>query len=197
MNAGKVAGSGKLVILSGPSGSGKSTVVTALLKHCSVPLVLAVSATTRPARPGERDGREYYFLTPERFQRMREDGEFLECAEVFGNWYGTLRSEVAGRQLEGKWVLLEIDVQGALAVMEQQPDAVSLFLKTPSTEQYERRLRGRKTEDEQTIAKRLEGAQRELALAPRYRYQVVNDRVERAVEEICNILKHEEGSCRA
>lgn len=197
MNTGKVASGGKLVILSGPSGSGKSTVVTALLKQCSVPLVLAVSATTRPARPGERDGREYYFLTPQRFQRMREDGEFLECAEVFGNWYGTLRSEVVGRQLEGKWVLLEIDVQGALAVMEQQPDAISLFLKTPSAEQYERRLRGRKTEDEQTIAKRLEGAQRELALAPRYRYQIVNDRVERAVEEICNILKHEEGGCRA
>jgi len=196
MNEAQASG-GKLVILSGPSGSGKSTVVTALLKHCPVPLVLAVSATTRPARPGERDGREYYFLTPQRFQRMRENDEFLECAEVFGNWYGTLRSEVAGRQREGKWVLLEIDVQGALVVMEQQPDAISLFLKTPSTEQYERRLRGRKTEDDQTIAKRLEGAQRELALAPRYRYQVVNDRVEWAVEEICNILKHEEGGCRA
>jgi guanylate kinase len=188
---------GRLVILSGPSGSGKSTVVSRLLEHCPLPLELSVSATTRAARPGEQDGREYYFLTPEQFQQMRDQGRFLECAEVFGNWYGTLRSEVTQRRREGKWVILEIDVQGALAVMEQEPDAVSIFLKTPSVEEYERRLRSRKTEDEATIQRRVDGARRELALAGRYRYQVINDRVERAVEEICSILKKQEGDHRA
>jgi guanylate kinase len=188
---------GRLVILSGPSGSGKSTVVTSLLKHCPLPLALSISATTRAARPGEQDGREYYFMTPERFERLRQENRFLECADVFGNWYGTLRSEVDDRRRRGQWVVLEIDVQGALSVMEQEPQAISIFLKTPSAEEYERRLRGRKTEDEATIAKRLDGARRELALAERYRFQVINDRVERAVEEICNILKQQEGNTRA
>lgn len=188
---------GRLVILSGPSGSGKSTVVNRLLKDCSVPLELAVSATTRAPRQGEHDGQEYYFLTQEQFHQMRDEGRFLECAEVFGNWYGTLRSEVDRRRSEGKWVILEIDVQGALAVLEQEPEAISIFLRTPSAEEYERRLRNRQTEDEATIQRRLDGARRELALADHYRYQVVNDQVSRAVEEICGILKRWEGDCRA
>ncbi|MFW6124901.1 MAG: guanylate kinase, partial [Pirellulales bacterium] len=160
--------------------------------------VLSVSATTRPPRPGESEGREYYyFLTEEEFERRRRRGEFLEYAEVYGNWYGTLHSEVEQRRAAGQWVLLEIDVQGAATVFEQEPDAISIFLTTPSWEEYERRLRGRRTEEEAAIRRRLEGARRELEYAPRYSYRVVNDDVERTIEEICEILKKEAAHAHA
>lgn len=184
---------GKLVVVSGPSGSGKTTVVRRLLETCPLPLVLSVSATTRQPRKGEVHGRDYYFITDEEFQRRLRHGDFVESAEVFGNHYGTLKSEVEGRLAAGQWPVLEIDVQGALAVFQQQPDCISIFLRTPSWEEYERRLRGRKTENEQTIQRRLEGARRELELADRYRYQVVNGDVQLAVREICDILEKENG----
>jgi guanylate kinase len=138
---------GKLVIISGPSGAGKSTVVRRLLATCSLPLALSVSATTRKARPGERDGVEYYFLSQAEFARRRAAGEFLECKEVFGrgDWYGTLRSEVAAGLLDRKWVVLEIDVEGAMAVLEQRPDAITVFLHPGSLVELEKRLRARGT----------------------------------------------------
>lgn len=180
---------GRLVVLSGPSGSGKGTVLTHLLRQCPLPLALAVSATTRLARGTEQEGRDYYFLTAQEFEARRQRGEFIECAQVFGHWYGTLRSEVEGRLRRGQWVILEIDVQGAMAVQEQFPEAITIFLKTPSLEQYGARLRRRGTEDEAGIGRRLEAATRELSLADRYRHQVVNDQVERAAQEICDILR--------
>ncbi len=181
---------GKLVVLSGPSGAGKSTVVRRLLASCPLPLVLSVSATTRPALPGERDGREYHFLTDEEFARRRDCGDFLECFEVFskGYWYGTLHREVVTSLEEGKWVLLEIDVEGAQVVLRQYPDATTIFLSPGTMEELERRLRGRGTEPEETICRRLEVARREMAFAETYRYQVVNDSVDRAVRDICDIL---------
>lgn len=184
------AETGKVVILSGPSGAGKSTVVRRLLQCSPVPLRLSVSATTRPPRPGERAGVDYHFLSQEEFARRRDTGEFLECKEVFGrgDWYGTLRSEVTTGHAEGKWVLLEIDVQGALSVLEQVPDALTIFLHPGSLAELERRLRTRGTESPESLARRLEVARGELEFVHRYQFEVINDTVERAVDEICHIL---------
>lgn len=180
----------RVFLLSGPSGVGKTTIVQHLLDRAPVPLRKAVSATTRPPREGEVDGESYYFLSQDEFDRRREAGEFLECAEVHhsGYWYGTLRSELKRAQQAGAWAFLEIDVQGALAVMEQYPHAVSVFLVVPSVEDYENRLRARGTESEEVIRRRLKTAEEELQYADRYDYQVVNDDLERAVNEIAAIL---------
>lgn len=180
----------QVVVLSGPSGSGKTTIVHRLLKESPVPLAMSVSATTRPKRPGEVDGVDYYFLTPEEFERRRAAGEFLECAEVHksGYWYGTLRSELERIRKAGAWALLEVDVQGALNIMQQYPEALSIFLETPSVDEYERRLRARGTEDEAVIQRRLQTARTELQSAVRYRHRVVNDDLDRAVRTICELL---------
>lgn len=186
----------KLVIISGPSGAGKGTVIKGLLKQAELPIVESISATTRAPRPKEKDGQDYHFLTDEEFQRRREAGEFLECFEVFGlgYWYGTLRSEVATSLDAGKWVLLEIDVQGALKIVEQFPDAVTIFLRPDSLEELELRLRRRGTETEEKIQKRLATAREELPLADKYRYQVINDTVEQAVADICEIIAQNSGA---
>lgn len=178
------------MIISGPAGAGKSTVVRRLLDECNLPLTLSVSATTRPPRPAEQEGIDYHFLTPEQFEQRRRQGEFLECKEVFGlgHWYGTLLGEVTTGLDAGKWVVLEIDVQGALAAIEQYPDAITIFLHTGSLEELERRLRGRKTESEQTIQRRLAVAQQELNYIDRYRHEVINNDIHQAVQDICEIL---------
>jgi guanylate kinase len=183
----------RVVVLSGPSGSGKTTVVDRLMLRSPVKLVKAVSATTRPPRVGEVDGDAYYFLTRDEFERRRQVGDFVECAEVHGAgyWYGTLKSELERARREGGWALLEIDVQGALAVMEQYPRAITVFLKTPSEAEYDRRLHNRGTESEAVIQRRLATARAELKFADRYRYQVVNEQLDRAVREICDILSRE------
>ncbi|MHB0957550.1 MAG: guanylate kinase [Pirellulaceae bacterium] len=185
------AAAGKLVIVSGPSGAGKSTVVQRLLVDCPIPLCVSVSATTRAPRPGEQDGVHYHFLAPEEFQRRRARGEFLECKEVFGcgDWYGTLRSEVASGHAAGKWVLLEIDVQGALAVLAEVPEAVTIFLHPGSLEELATRLQLRGTESAQSLARRLAAARAEMNYVGRYQYEVINDTVDRAVREICTILR--------
>jgi guanylate kinase len=186
-------GRGKMVIVSGPSGAGKTTLMNAVARRTDAALAFSVSATTRPPRPGEVDGVDYHFLAPQEFQRRRENGEFLECFAVFGGgtWYGTLESEVLPRIAAGKWVVLRIDVQGALALMQRFPDALSIFLHPRSTGVLEARLRGRRTDGEQAIERRLETARNELALADRYRYRVVNDAFDAAVREICDILRAE------
>ncbi len=178
----------QIVVLSGPSGSGKSTIVRELLRQSPVKLTLSVSATTRPPRQGEVNGREYHFLSPEEFRQRRERGDFLEYAEVHstGNWYGTLKSEVDRARQEGAWALLEIDIQGAKRVLEQYPNAISIFL---TTSDFEQRLRGRGTESEDIIQQRLATAQRELESAGMYRHQVLNDDLQTAVEAIIKILK--------
>jgi guanylate kinase len=181
---------GRLVVISGPSGVGKTTVVRQLYALCPR-LVASVSATTRPPRPDEQDGRDYHFLSAEEFARRREAGEFLECCEVFGRgyWYGTLKNEVTPRLAAGKWVVLEIDVQGTLAVLEQYPDALTIFIRPESLEQLEQRLRGRGTESEEAVRRRLEVARREMAIAGRYQHQVLNRSVDDTVREIFEILK--------
>lgn len=183
-----------VVVLSGPSGSGKTTVVERLVKESPVPLVKSVSATTRPPRNGEVDGDSYYFLADDDFRQKLDRGEFLEHAEVFssGFLYGTLNSELDRAWNTQAWAFLEIDVQGAMKVMQQYPQAVTIFLKTPSPEEFERRLRARGTETEDVIQKRLATSARELEYSSRYRHIVVNDELDRAVHEICEILKSEE-----
>ena len=179
-----------ILVLSGPSGSGKTTIVERLIQESTVPLVKAISATTRPQRKGEIDGVAYYFLTTEEFLRRKDRGDFLETAEVFGAgyWYGTLKSEIErAKEAEG-WAFLEVDVEGALRVMELFPQALTIFLKPPSIEICEQRLRLRATDSEETIQRRLKKVHEELALADRYCYQVVNDDLESAVAQIKTII---------
>lgn len=191
--------SDRVVVLSGPAGSGKTTIVLELLKNSPVPLEMAVSATTRPRRDYEIDGKHYYFLTSDQFQELRKQNGFLECAEVHrsGYWYGTLKSEVERITRAGKWVLLEIDVEGALRIMELYPSCVSIFLETPSADEYERRLRHRGTETEQQIERRLRTAREELKSADRYTHRVINDDLDRAVWKICDILAAREAELNA
>ncbi|HLA85700.1 MAG TPA: guanylate kinase [Thermoguttaceae bacterium] len=181
---------GRLIVVSGPSGVGKSTVLRRVVERSPVPLARSVSATTRAARPGEIDGVDYYFWDAEQFEKHRAAGDFLECFQVFGrgDWYGTPRSEVEPRLSAGQWVLLEIDVQGARRIVEAYPATVTIFLRTESIEELERRLRGRNTETESRIQQRLERARAEMAAAGRYDYQIINDDVDRAVREVCDVL---------
>jgi guanylate kinase len=181
---------GRLIVISGPSGVGKTTLLKRLFEECPF-LVSSVSATTRSPRPGERDGVDYHFITDAEFQHRRQAGEFLECFEVFGRgtWYGTLAGEVAPSLKAGKSIVLEIDVQGAMAVLERFPQAITIFVHPSSPDELRRRLLGRGTEDEESIERRMEAARRELACADRYQYQVVNDDVDQAVREICDIIR--------
>ena len=180
----------RVLVLSGPSGSGKSTVVDRLMAGIEVPVREAVSATTRQPRPDEIDGKDYFFLSHEEFAEKRQHGEFIECAEVhgMGDWYGTLASEIQRAQLESAWALLEIDVEGALAVMERYPDALTIFLLAPSMEEYRSRLESRGPESPAAISRRIATATAEIQKAELYRYRVVNDDLDRAVLEIINIL---------
>jgi guanylate kinase len=189
---------GRVIVVSGPSGAGKTSVMQRVYQECRVPLVRSVSATTRPPRSGETDGVDYHFLSDKEFQLGRKRGDFLECFEVFaqGCWYGTLWLEVTTGLSAKKWVVLEIDVQGALAVLERFPDAITIFLRPSSQEELERRLRGRGTESEEAIASRLARADRELALANRYQYQVINDNMDQAVHDICRILTSQWEKCQ-
>lgn len=180
----------RVVVLSGPSGAGKTTIVERLIRESPVKLVKCVSATTRPARAGEVHGDSYYFLTDEDFATRRAAGKFLETAEVFGAgyWYGTLKSELERARHEGGWAFLEIDVQGALRVMQEYPDAVTIFLEPPSVAACEQRLRSRGTDTEETIQRRLKKVQDELQLADRYQFRVINDDLEQAIRRINDIL---------
>jgi len=183
---------GKLLVISGPSGVGKTTLLRRLLAAFPE-LVPSVSATTRPPRAGEQEGVDYHYLTLEEFERRRAAGEFLECCRVYGrqHWYGTLVSEVAPRLAAGRWVVLEIDVEGTLSVLEKYPDAITVFVEPSHPDQLLERLRGRGTESAEAMARRLEVARRELLEAHRYRHRVVNEDVAAALERIRQILAAE------
>ena len=191
-------GTQRIVVLSGPSGSGKTTIVNRLIQESPVKLIKSVSATTRKPRPQEIHGEDYYFLSDDDFRQGLADDLFIEHAEVFssGYLYGTLRTEIDRAWDAFAWAFLEIDVEGALNVMQQYPDAVTIFLTTPA-EEFGNRLRARGTESEEVIQKRLATAASEVKHAGRYRYVVVNDKLDRAVSEICEILKSEETSKNA
>jgi guanylate kinase len=184
---------GRLVVVSGPSGAGKTSVMRRVFQSCPVPLVRSVSATTRPPRPDETDGADYHFLSNEEFANLRKRGAFLESFEVFGqtHWYGTLWSEVTSGLNAGKWVVLQIDVQGAQAVAQRFSDAITIFLNPTSRQELERRLRDRGTETKEALLQRLAAADYELLQAGRYRYQVINDNMDQAVRDIRDILTNE------
>ncbi|NIA04637.1 MAG: guanylate kinase [Proteobacteria bacterium] len=179
---------GILLVLSAPSGGGKTTILKKVM--AGLPgLVFSVSHTTRKPRPGEQDGRDYYFVSRLEFESIRDrhPSGFLEWAEVHGNLYGTSRAAVEQRLGGGRDVVLDIDVQGA-AQIRQSADPVTVFIAPPSLAELEARLRGRGTENEQTLALRLENAKQELTTMDLYDYLVVNDRLDEAVESLRSII---------
>lgn len=178
---------GKLFVVSGPSGAGKSTVCKLVRKILRINL--AVSATTRAPRPREKDGIEYHFLSKEDFEKKVEAQEFLEYANVHGNYYGTLKNEVEVRLERGENVILEIDVQGGIQVREKYPDAYLVFFKTPTPEDLERRLRGRGTDPEEVVQLRLKNSLNELKYENEYDETVINTRVEQACTDLINIIE--------
>ena len=187
-------GKGKLLVISGPSGAGKSTVIGKLMELRD-DVCFSVSVTTRQPRPGEVGGRDYFFVTPQHFQGLADGGYLLEHAEYVGNRYGTPRGYVEQRLLEGKSVILDIEVQGAGQIQKNCPEAVSIFILPPSGAELERRLRGRNTDSEEKIRERLLQAKRECAEAGKYGYIVLNDDPEAAAREVDAILTAEK--CRA
>lgn len=181
---------GLLILISGPSGTGKGTVCD-LLRQKHPEISYSISATTRQPRPGEQDGVNYYFYTKEKFREMIDQGQLLEWAEVYGNFYGTPKQKVLDRLEAGEDILLEIDTQGALNVMNVMPEGLFIFLLPPSLEELAARLKGRGTETEESLHRRLGAAVDEIKLATKYRYVVVNDKVEDAQETIANIIEAE------
>ena len=181
---------GKLLVISGPSGAGKSTVVFKAIEGRE-DICFSTSVTTRSPRPGEVDGREYFFVNFERFREMVENDELLEHAEYVANRYGTPRAYVEQRMAEGMNVLLDIEVQGARQVRKKMPDAVLIFIAPPSIEELERRLRGRGTDTEAAIEGRLIRARQEFQEADFYDYLIVNDDVEKAAAKLNAIIEAE------
>ena len=181
---------GCLIVVSGPSGTGKGTVCSALLeKHKEI--AYSISATTRQPRTGEVDGMNYYFLAKNVFEKMIEDGELLEWAEVYGNYYGTPLKKIQERLADGQDILLEIDTQGAMSVKEKFPDEIYIYIMPPSLKELERRLKTRGTDSAESIERRLKSAAGEMEIAERYNYIVVNEQVEQAVEQIAAIVDAE------
>ena len=180
---------GLLVVVSGPSGAGKGTICQALLEK--TPLAYSVSATTRKPRAGEVDGESYYFLSVEAFEKMIEKDELLEWAKVYDNYYGTPLKKVEEKLAAGEDILLEIDTQGAMKVREKFPEGVYIFILPPSLAELERRIRGRDTEKEDVLQKRLAAAIDEIEAGKCYKYVVTNDEVDGAVDSVCAILAAE------
>ncbi len=179
---------GAIIVISGPSGSGKTTMVQRILA-ADPTLGYSVSATTRKPRPGEVDGRDYFFLSRDEFERRIAAGGFAEHAEVCGNLYGTPSDALAGAVKEGRVMVLDIDVQGARQIRKKFPGATFVFIKPPSFEVLAERLRGRRTETEAQFKERLKQAHEELAAAGEYDVAIVNDRLDDAIHELKDLIR--------
>lgn len=180
--------SGTLIVISAPSGSGKTTIAREIMKR-NPSLAFSVSATTRPKREGEEDGRDYFFLTDEEFRRRVAAGDFVEWEEIYGNLYGTLREEVDRAMRNGRHLLFDVDVKGGLSIKRHYPAALMIFIRPPSLEALHRRLKNRKTEDETALARRLARVPMELELGQAFDHQVINDRLEQAIDDVQKIVE--------
>lgn len=179
---------GKLFVISGSSGVGKGTLLKQLVQR-NPELEVSISATTRNPRPGEVDGVNYFFTSKEDFLKEVENGDFLEWAEFNGNYYGTKQAWVERNLNKGRNLILEIETKGALQIKEKMPDAVLIFILPPSLEELEHRLRGRNTEDEETIQGRLHEVKREIECSKNYDYRIINDDLEKALAELEKLVK--------
>ncbi len=179
---------GKLIVVSAPSGAGKTTIVRTMMAKYPA-MLFSVSATTRPQRAREKQGKDYFFLTKEEFERRIKAGELVEWEEIYGNYYGTLKSEVDRALHNGRIMMFDIDVKGGLSIKQRYPDdTVLIFIKPPSVEALHRRLLDRKTEDEATVARRMTRVPMELEKGNEFQYQVVNDDLQTALAEVEKIL---------
>jgi len=181
---------GKIFVLSGPSGAGKSTLTGRLLEEMPW-LRNSISATTRAPRQGEKNGRDYFFLTEEGFKQRAKAGKFAEWCRVYGNYYGTPRKYLDDNLKKGNNVLLEIDVQGARKIKKIYPDSVHIFIKAPSITAYRKRLLARNKDSREVIEKRVRVAKKEMEMTRNYEYQIVNDRIEDAYEKLSRIILYE------
>lgn len=181
---------GLLIVISGPSGAGKGTIYGAVTK-AHPELKKSISVTTRAPRAGETEGVHYYFRSVEEYAEMKKRGEFLETAEVYGNYYGTPAAPVMEMLSHGDDVMFEIDIEGAKQIKAKYPECVSIFIMPPSFEILEQRLRGRGTEDEQSLARRLGSARSELAQYENFDYIVFNDEAKVATEKVIDIIASE------
>jgi guanylate kinase len=179
---------GKLIVVSAPSGGGKTTIVKAILaKYPS--MLFSVSATTRPKRDVEIEGKDYFFLPRAEFERRIAAGELVEWEEIYGNLYGTLKAEVDKALTSGRTMLFDIDVKGGLSIKRMYPhDSVIIFIKPPSIEILRERLRNRKTEDDATFKRRMDRVAMELGMASQFDYQVVNDNLEQVIAEVDKLV---------
>jgi len=191
-----VSAQSRLFVISAPSGAGKTSLVRALMER-EPDLRFSISYTTRAQRPGEHDGQHYYFVTPESFRRMIGDGEFLEYAQVFDNYYGTSRTQVEGLLADGHGVVLEIDWQGAGQVRAAMPESVGIFILPPSRAELERRLRGRATDSEAVIRRRLADAATDMSHWSEFQYVLVNDDFSAALQALSDIVRGRGDASRA
>jgi guanylate kinase len=187
---------GLIFILSAPSGAGKTTVLKKVLER-RPEVVYSISATTRPPRAGEQGGKDYFFTSTAEFRKGIEEGRFAEWAEVHGHLYGTPEDSLQSRTSAGEDVILDIDVQGAIQLKKRHPEAILIFLLPPSFQELEERLRGRKTESDEAVDRRLEVAKQEMCLQEAYDHVIVNNELERAADDVEAVVDQEKARRQA